>query len=164
MARTIRKFKETVDFQSQLIKRIRSHRYTPIALLVGALMTIACIHVWQRVHVISLVREVAELKTTNRDLLDAARKTQNEIAALSLGTRIEAYATDTLGMKTVTADNLFTLVRKRDKETTRDELATVLSSIGRVAHYLPALTEASANAGELRQIKFDSGSRGDSGE
>jgi cell division protein FtsL len=156
MSGAVRKFKETVDIQSLLLKRLRSHHYFPIAVVVGALLTVACIHVWQRVHVIKLVAQVGELRRTNRELVDHAYKMHNDIAALSMATRIELYAADTLGMQPVAADRLFTLVRERDKEVPPDELATILSAIKRVAHYFPVLSENYANAGELMPIRFDS--------
>ena len=160
MGRAVRQFKETVDFRSLLLTRVRSHRYFPATVVMAALLMVACLHVWQRVRVIKLVKDVAELRETNRDLVDVARKMHNDIAALSMATRIEGYATDTLGMQPVAADRLFTLVRERDKDVPRDELATMLSSIQRVAKYLPALTETGANAAELRPIRFDSTHRG----
>jgi len=55
-------------------------------------------------------------------------------------------------------------VRKRDKDVPRDELATILSSIGRVAEYLPVVTETKAKAVELEPIKFDAMDRKDKGE
>ncbi len=164
MATAIRKFKETIDFRSLWFKRLRSHRYFPFGVVIAALLLLACVHIWQRVHVIKLVGEVGELRNTNRILVDNARKTQNEIATLSIGTRIETYARDTLGMRTIPGDRLFTLVRKRDKDVPRDELATILSSIGRVAEYLPVVTETKAKAVELEPIKFDAMDRKDKGE
>jgi len=164
MGRAVRQFKETVDIRSLPLSRLRSHPYFPAAVVIAALLFVACLHIWQRVRVIKLVKEVAELREDNRGLVDVARKLHNDIAALSMATRIEAYATDTLGMQPVAAHRLFTLVRERDKDVPRDELATMLSSIQRVAKYLPALTETGANAAELRPIRFDTTHRGSTAE
>lgn len=155
MAARVRKFKETIDIRSLALMRLRSHRYFPVTLVILSLLTVACLHIWQRVHVISLVKEVGELREENRELVDAVNKTHNDIAALSMASRIEQYGTDTLGLHQVSADRLYTLMRTRDVDAAQDEFAAIVSSIERVARYLPVLSENSARAGELRQIKFD---------
>jgi cell division protein FtsL len=153
--RSVRKFKETVEIRSQLLTRLQSHRYFPVALIVTLILVAACVHVWQRVMVISLVREVSLLEKENRGLVDDTHKVQSQIAALSMSARIERYAADTLGLKRVDADRLFTLVPEAVNTVPADELATMLSSIKRVAQYLPALSQTQAGAQELQPIKFE---------
>jgi cell division protein FtsL len=160
MSSRIRKFKETVDIRSLALKRLRSHRYFPIAMIILALMAVACLHIWQRVHVIKLVKDVGELREENREIIDCLAKSRNEIAALSMASRIQAYATDSLGLEVATADQLFTLMRTHDVKRPQDEFAEIVSSIERVAKYLPVLTENGANAAELQPIKFDSAYEG----
>ncbi len=160
MPARVRKFKETVDIRSLALKRLRSHRYFPIAMIVLAILTVACLHVWQRVHVIGLVQEVAELQEENRELIDCVNKTHHDIAALSMASRIEKYAVDSLGLQMATADRLYTLMRRRDVDAAQDEFAAIVSSIERVARYLPVLSENQVNAGELKPIKFDSSGTG----
>jgi cell division protein FtsL len=156
MQRAIRKFTESVDFQSIGFKRLRSHRYFPIGAVTAAVLILACFHVWQRVQVITLVSDVAVLRERNRDLTDHLHKMQYDIAALSMATRIEAYAVDTLGMQPIVADRLYTLVRDRDRDVPRDELATMFSSIKRIADCLPVITETRAQAAQSQPVRLDS--------
>lgn len=154
-ARSVRNFKETLEMRSQLLKRVQGHRYFPVALIVSILLAAACIHVWQRVMVIGLVKEVGQLQKENRKLVDDTQKTESEIASLSMSSRIERYAVDSLGLQPVPVDHLYTLVPEASRGVPSDELSTMLSSIKRVARYLPVITEAQAGAAELRPIKFD---------
>jgi cell division protein FtsL len=156
MTRSVRKFKETMEMRSLPFKRLQSHRYFPAAIIAMVILTAACIHVWQRVVVLGLVHEVALMQMDSRDLIDNVEKTQSEIAALSMATRIEQFAQDSLGLQRVTPDHLYTLGREADKEEKpSDELTVMLSSIKRVADYLPALTQAQAQITELQPIRFD---------
>ena len=154
-ARSVRNFKETLEMRSQLLKRLQRHRYFPVALIVSILLAAACIHVWQRVMVIGLVKEVGQLQKENRKLVDDTQKTQSEIASLSMSSRIERYAEDSLGLRPVPVDHLYTLVPEASRTAPSDELSTMLSSIKRVARYLPVITEAQAGVSELRPIKFE---------
>lgn len=154
-ARSIRNFKETLEMRSQLFKRLQRHRYFPIALIAAVILAASCLHVWQRVMVIGLVKEVSHLQKENRRLVDDTQKVQSEIASLCMSARIENYAADSLGMSSVPVDHLYTLVPEASRRVPTDELATMLSSIKRVAEYLPVLTEAQAGAAELRPIKFE---------
>jgi cell division protein FtsL len=154
-ARSVRNFKETLEMRSQLLKRLQRHRYFPVVLIVSILLAAACIHVWQRVMVIGLVKEVGQLQKENRKLVDDTQKTQSEIASLSMSSRIERYAEDSLRLQPVPVDHLYTLVPEASRTVPSDELSTMLSSIKRVARYLPVITEAQAGASELRPIKFE---------
>jgi cell division protein FtsL len=153
--RSVRNFKETLEMRSQLFKRLQGHRYFPMALIVAVVLGAACVHVWQRVMVIGLVKEVSQLEKENRRLVDDTQKVQTDIAALSMSARIERYATDSLRMRPVPVDRLYTLVPEASRRAPSDDLATMLSSIKRVAKYLPVLTEAQAGASELQPIKFE---------
>ncbi len=159
-SRSVRKFKETNEIRSLLFKRIQSHRYTPIALIATAILLAACVHVWQRVVVIRLVREVSIMQREHAELVDDAQKVQSKIAALSMSARVESYAVDSLGLRPVAPDQLYTLVPEASGEIRGDELATVMSSIRRVAEYLPVLSETRAEARELQPLKFESRSDG----
>lgn len=157
MARSIRKFKETVEMESGLLKRIRSHRHFSTAVMLGILIVVACFHVWQRVHVIRLAQEVGSLREDNAALVDATKKVRSDVAALSMASRIESYASDTLGLKPIMAERLVVLDREQAQTPSKpNELAAMVSSIKRVADYLPVLSEAQAEPAEFRPIKFDS--------
>ena len=160
IGRSVRKFKETVEIRSLAFNRLRSHRYFPLAAITVVLLLASSIHVWQRVMVIGLVQEVSRLQRENRSLVDDTQKVQSEIATLSMTARIEQYAVDSLGMTRVTADRLITLVPEATRAIPADELATMLTSIGRIVDYLPVVTEAQAGERELQPIKFDVEGRG----
>jgi len=156
--RSVRTFKESLEMSSQPLKRLQKHRYFPIALIVLALVSAACIHVWQRAVVIGMVKQVGVLNINSKALVDDIEKVQSDIAALTMASRIEQYASDSLGLERVTPNALYTLAPEEEAEVSRDELATMLSSIKRVADYLPVLTEAQADLTELQPIRFQADS------
>lgn len=160
MAAPVRKFKETVDIQSHAFHRLRNRKYFPAAMLIGAFLTVACFHVWQRVHVMSLVREVAESRAENRQLIDLTRKTHNEIASLSMNSRIEQFAQDSLGLSLVSASRLLTLQRPETTPKKQDRLDMILTSLENVGKYLPTLSGNPVNAAEPGQLRFDSAGGG----
>ncbi len=156
MRETVRKFKETVEIRSSIINRIRSHRYFPAALLFCVFLFAACVHVWQRVRVVELVKEVAELKEEHAELLDAKKKIRSEIAILSTAARIEKFAVDSLGLRRIEAERLFTLVREKDDYQQPDDLELLLYAINRVAGAVPTVSENSALARGVDNLKLDS--------
>lgn len=159
MALSVRKFKETVELQSGLFARIRSHRHFSTGMMLATLILVACVHIWQRVHVIHLVQEVAFLRDENKNLVDETKKVRTDVAALEMASRIQTCATDSLGLQPISADRLYSIDLRMEGATSTDstdELTTVVSSIKRVADYLPVMTEARAVPPELRRIKFDS--------
>ena len=155
MKKTVRKFKETVEIQSSFLQRLRSHRYFTVIVLAGAFLMVSCFYVWQRVRVLELVKDVASLDKDQAELLDDLRKVRSDIASLTLAARIEVYATDTLGMKPIEADRLFTLAPKKSKRVESDDLAAMISAIRHVADYMPVISEAEVRADELRIINLD---------
>jgi len=157
MARSLRKFKETVEMRASLFQRVRTHRHFSTGLVLAVFVIVACVHIWQRVHVIRLSQQVGALREENRSLIDATKKIRSEVAALSMGSRVETYAADSLGLLPVAAERLVIIERDRSKqEVETDELGNVLSSIKRVSDYLPVLSEAQAEPAEFQPIKFDS--------
>ena len=152
MGRSIRKFSQTVDFTQLPFHRLRKHRYFPLAVVILAGLFFACLHIWQRVQVMTLVHETALLRERNHQLNQVAHKLQDDITALSMTSRIEVYASDTLGLIRMPADRLFTLVRNRDAGEPISELAQVFSSIKRVADHIPTISETQAQAGEAPEL------------
>jgi cell division protein FtsL len=155
MKKTVRKFKETVEMQSSLLQRLRSHRYFTVIILAGACLLASCFYVWQRVRVLELVKDVSLLDKDQVELLDDLRKIRTDIASLSLAARIEMFATDTLGMKPIDAERLFTLAPKQSKLHESDDLAAMISAIRHVADYMPVISETEVRADELRIINVD---------
>ncbi len=159
MADSVRKFKETVEIQSGWLTRIRQHRHFGLALVSAALLMVACVHIWQRVHVIHLVQEVDGLKSQNAILVDETKKAKMDVAALTRATRISVCAAESLGLQPITVDRLYTIsmeVKPQQVADSSDELASMMSSIKRVADFMPVVSEAKAGPSELRPIKFDS--------
>ena len=156
MREAVRKFKETVEIKSTKFNKIKSHRYFPMAVILTLLLTAACIHIWQRVRVVSLVKEIAQLKQENASLLDNKKKLYSEIAALTTASRIGKYAIDTLGMKPVPADRLLTLIPNEHESQRPDDLALLLNAIKRVVDYMPVIEETRASATGVENLDVDS--------
>lgn len=156
MRETVRKFKETIEIKSSMFNRLRSHRYFPAFLLFSVLLTAACFHIWQRVRVVELVKEVSQLQKENAELLDIKKKLHSELAVLSTASRIEQFASDTLGLERVSADRLYTLVPGEVDYEQPDDLELMLFAINRVADAVPTITESSALAKGAESLKIDS--------
>ena len=155
MREAVRKFKETVEIQSSLLNKIRSHPYYRTSLLVGLILVVACFHIWQRVQVVHLVHEVSLLKQDNASLLDNKKKLYSSITQLSSSERIQSYAVDSLGLKPVSADRMLTLKLKNIKPQQPDELQRMFSALKRVTDFLPVVEETKAQAGMIEDIKID---------
>lgn len=163
MKETVRKFKETVEIRSSIFNRVRSHRYFPAALLCFLFMSAACVHIWQRVKVVELVKEVSQLTAENSELLDAKKKLHSEVAALSTTSRIEQYAIDTLGLLPIDAERLYTLIPRKESYRKPDDLELLLYAISRVTENVPTISENSAMAKDVDRIKLDTLGEGGSG-
>lgn len=155
MKETVRKFKETVEINTSIFNRVRTHRYFPVAFLLTVFLLVACFHVWQRVRVVALVKDVAQLKRDRVELLDDKKKVYSDIAELSMSSRIERYARDTLGLRPVAADRMFTLVKKNESAPSQDELELMYAAIKRVSNYLPMIESNSAEAQGVEGITVD---------
>jgi len=164
MGEAVRKFKETNQIKRSWFNRVRSHRYFPAASLGAFFLITAGVHVWKTVYVVQAVKEVATLRRENASLLDNLKKVNSDIASLTMASRIERYATDTLGMRQVDANDLFTLVRSGEEIRREDDLSEMLAAIKRVADYVPTLSENGAEASELPTVKFDSSDRSEGAE
>ena len=156
MKRAIRKFKETVEIRSSPINRLRSHRYFPAAVLVCAILAASCFHVWQRVEVMALVKEVSHLRAENTDLVNNVKKISSEISSLKMASRIQRYARDTLGLELISADRLFTLARRKAEAGPPDDLAALMTAIKRIGGYMPVVSPTTVHAGEVRPLEIDS--------
>ena len=156
MRHTVRQFKEIVDINGSLFNRLRKNRYLPYALLTTVFLAAACIHIWQRVHVLKLVTEVSELTKENIKLDDALKKVNSEVARLSMATRVEKYAIDTLGMIHVPADRFYTLIPGDKMMHDKGDLEAMSEAVRRIVEYLPVTSENTAMAGEPSQIRNDS--------
>jgi cell division protein FtsL len=162
MVRSVRTFKETLDMRRFSLRRLRSHKYATAVALGVLVLAIACVHIWQRVTVIQLAKDVARLQVERRELVDNARKVNSEVASLSMSARIETYAIDSLGLLPVPGDRLYTIVSERNgtPEARSDQLTTLVDALKRVGDHLPVLSGTEASAETTDSINFDSLTRG----
>ena len=156
MKQTIRRFKETVDINSSTLNKLKSHKYFSLTSLFVCFLIVCCMHLWQQVTVVSLIKDVSKLEKENNVLLDNKKKLYSDIASLSTSSRIEQYASDTLGLKLVDADNMLTLVPNKVVPSQPDELQQMLTAVKRVAQFLPVIEETRAKAGAVENITIDS--------
>lgn len=163
MRKQVRQFKEIMDMKSSLANRLRTNRYVPYVALALTFLVFACLHVWQRVQVLELVSEVSLLAKEQATLDDELKKINSDIASLSMASRIEKYAVDSLGMIPVPPDKLYTLVSDVETGYERDDLHAMLDAVKRVTDFVPRPSENSALAGEPSMIKIDSVDRAESG-
>ncbi len=159
MRQQVRQFKEMLDIRSSIVNRLRANRYVPYVALASTFLILACLHVWQRVQVLDLVSEVSALSKQQAALDDDLKKVNSDIASLSMASRIEKYAADSLGMMPVPPEELFTLVSENSVGYERDDMHAVLEAVKRVTDYVPRPSENSALAGEPSMIKIDSADR-----
>ncbi|MFQ6008465.1 MAG: hypothetical protein ACE5K8_05870 [Candidatus Zixiibacteriota bacterium] len=158
MKKAIRKFKETLEIRSSLWHRVRTHRFTPIILLLCAFLVAACFHIWQRVRVIQLVKDVGRLRAENAALIDESKKIRSDIASLKMASRIERYASDSLGLQPVAPERLFTLAKREPTISLTDDLDKLAAAIGNLARHLPIVTGNEVNAGQLQLRGIDTAS------
>lgn len=156
MKEAVRKFKETVEIKSSGFNRIKEHRYFPLGALLCVVLFAASFHVWQRVRVMTLVKEVGQLRSVNASLLDDKKKLYSDIASLTTSSRIEKYASDTLGLKPAQADRLFTLLKRNKISESKDELQVMMAALKRVTDYIPVVEQTRAAAKGVENIKIDS--------
>lgn len=163
MRKPVRKFKETVEIRSSTVYRVLSHRYFPAAIVVTLFLTVCVVHVWQRVRVLELVKDVSRLRAENNQLIDAASKLNVRLARLSAAGRIERYARDSLGLAPAAADQVYSLISREEELPEPDELVTMFQAIERVTRHVPAISPSRATAGDLRRLRPDvlSDERGD---
>ncbi len=162
MKSAVRRFKETIEIRHSVINRLRSHRYFPGTLLIVGLLVASCFHIWQRVKVMGLVTEVSGLQREQSALIDELSRVRSDVASLSMASRVEPYAVDSLGMEPVEADRMFMLVRREAATTEVDQLQQMYSAAKRLADFVPVLSQSRARAGDLKSIKFDDGAGSDS--
>lgn len=155
MKNPVRLLLETSAIRSSLLHRVRTHRYFPVAAFIVALFMVSCIHVWQRVMVVELTKTNGKLRIENAELLDETRKVYTQIAQLSLASRIESYAIDSLGMRPVDADRIYTLIPTDEPAAPQDELGGAITAVKRLAAYMPVVSETRAAAGEVSVINMD---------
>jgi len=125
-----------------------SSRYLVPVLILGTLITLACIHIWQSVYVMELVSEVSTLEKENNLLHDKLKKSKAEIVDLTRLNRIDSLAIGTLGMSRINSENLFTFISDQPVSEP-DGLDEVVGSLKKFADNLPVISESRAATGEI---------------
>jgi len=140
---SVQRYRATGNLKNSLKKRLVSSRSLIPALIVSSIILLACLHIWQRVYVMGLVKEVSVLEKENKNLKDLVKKTRVEIVELSRLSRIEKIAVEELGLTRTSSENLFTLsVNREDKKS--EGLDEVVTSLRKIADNLPVLNETKA--------------------
>ena len=156
MRQAVRKFKETVEINSSTINKLKSHKYFSVSLLFFSFLVASCFYLWQQATVVSLVKDISQLKKENHVLLDSKKKLYSDIASLSTSSRVTQYAVDTLGLRLVEADKMLTLMPRNVIQSQPDKLNQMLTALKRVADFLPVIEETRAKAGAVENITVDS--------
>ena len=140
---SVKRYRATDSIRKSLKKKLVSSRTVIPVLVVGSLIILACLHIWQRVYVMHLVKEVTVLEKENKQITDIVKKANLEILEFSSLSRIEKIAGEQLQMSGTRSENIFTLTLK--ESTPRPEgLHDVISSLQKVAEYFPTLSESKA--------------------
>jgi len=146
MGISLERYQSTDRLRHSWSKRLVSSRSLIPALFVGVIVLFACVHVWQRVYVLGLVKEIGALEKEGDALNDLVKKTNAEIADLSRVGRVELIASRDLGMERTNSDNVFTLVVKKPETVKKQgELDNVYSSLKKLADNLPVINESRAD-------------------
>lgn len=140
---SVERYRATDSIRKSLKKRLVSSRTVIPVLVIGSLIVLACLHIWQRVYVMRLVKEVSVLEMENRQLTDIVKKANLEILELSSLSRIEKIAGEQLQMSGTRSENIFTLTF-RESPPGPEGLHDVISSLQKVADHLPSLSESNA--------------------
>ncbi|MEW5924411.1 MAG: hypothetical protein AB1746_10520, partial [Candidatus Zixiibacteriota bacterium] len=138
----------TGTIRNTLKKRLVSSKTLIPTMIIGSIILLACLHVWQRVYVMGLVKEVTVLEKENNNLKDLLKKSDMEITELSRLSRIEEIATEQLGLTRTGSENLFTLSINKDNNKTTG-LDDVVTSLKKIADNLPVLNETNAATNEI---------------
>lgn len=155
MERSLRQLKESIDLGTPRLTRLRHHPYFHWVVISSFLFSLACIHVWQRVTVIESGRAVQKLQGERIRLQDETKKLRSQIAQLSMISRISRYASDSLGMRPIPPQDLFTIIERPLPERQPDDMSMLVASLERLADYLPVQATASALSRDLEPVRFD---------
>ena len=140
---SVQRYRATGNLKNSLKKRLVSSKSLIPAMIVGSIILLACLHVWQRVYVMGLVKDVSVLEKENKNLKDLVKKANMEVIELSRLSRIEKMAKEDLGLTRTSSENLFTLNIDRE-ENNSEGFEDVVTSLKKIADNLPVLNETRA--------------------
>jgi len=145
---SIQRYRSTGNIRKSFRRRIVSSRMIIPALFIGCIILLACMHIWQRVYVLNLVREVRLLEKENKRIKDIVKKSNIEVIELSSLERIEKVATEDLKLVKTQPENIITMAMESSPHP-REGINEVVSSLKKIAENLPVLTESKASAVEI---------------
>jgi len=143
---SLQRYQSTDKFRRSWSKKLVSSPALLPILFVVVFVLFACVHIWQRVYVLGLVKEVGGLEKEREVLTDLSKKTNAEIMDLSRVSRVEQIASRDLGMARTSTENMLTLVVKKSPTIKKQgELDNVVSSLKKLADNLPVINESRAD-------------------
>jgi cell division protein FtsL len=148
---SVQRYQATDRLKKSFSRRMVSSRVVLPFLVVIAIILFACFHVWQRVHVLNLGKEISRLEKEKVILNDLLKKSSSDIMELTRVSRIEEIAMGEMGMVRGGTDKMFTLEVKR-AEVKKDDLDNVVSSLKKLADNLPVINESKAETAGVFEI------------
>ncbi len=148
MKTSVQRYRATNRLRKSFKRQVVSSKFLVPALVICTLIVLACIHVWQSVYVMGLLREVNVLEKENSLLQNKVKKSRADIVELTRLNRIDSLAVGKLGMSKVNFDNLFTLISDRPASAP-DGIDEVVGSLKKFAEHLPVISESRAETGEI---------------
>lgn len=143
---SLQRYQSTDKFRRSWSKKLVSSPALLPILFVVVFVLFACVHIWQRVYVLGLVKEVGGLEKEREVLTDLSKKTNAEIMDLSRVSRVEQIVSRDLGMARTSTENMLTLVVKKSPTIKKQgELDNVVSSLKKLADNLPVINESRAD-------------------
>ncbi len=142
---SVERYRATNKIKHSYARRLISSKISVPALFLFVVIIFACLYIWQRVYVMDLAKDIAQLEKQKQELTDKLRKTNADVAENSRLSRIEPIAAERFGLARTTSGNLFTLEIKKISEPKRAGLDNVVWSLKKLADNLPVLTESKAD-------------------
>ena len=144
MSISLPRYHSTGKLRKSFRKRIISSPRLIPTLIIVSIVVFACLHIWQRVYVLGLVKEIAVVEKEREHLTDLLKKTNSDASELSRLSRMEPIAIEKLGLGRTSAENLFTLEVKK-QEIKLSGIDNVKNSLKKLADNLPVINETKAD-------------------
>ncbi len=147
-------FRPIKRVRNSFVRQILTGKRLIPGAIIAMLIVLACIHIWQRVYVMELGREVSVLRKTNHDLTDLLKKKHSEITEFSRLSRIEKIAGEKLNLGRTSSENMYTIIREESYKEING-IENLLHSLKKVADNMPVINESKAVTMDLFQTDED---------
>jgi len=148
---SVERYRATDNIKKSLKKKLVSSKSVIPVIIVISCVVLGCLHIWQRVYVMHLVRETTTLEMKNKRLKDLVKKANLGMLELSCLSRIEKIAVERLHMKGTRSENIFTLTL-RETEPRSEGLNDIISSLKKVADNFPVISESKAETVDIFEL------------